>query len=99
MSTKIYNGLILRSCTLEQALGKLRGIREQCVQAGRKATAALVAERLVFNCDMAQNYCEIPPEQHRSDQRGHLNRNLRFRSQRTNQNRNYLFISTLAHLQ
>lgn len=61
MSTKIYNGLILRNCTLEQALEKLRAIRPACVEAGAKAIASGIATRMAFAADLAENYCPLKP--------------------------------------
>ena len=61
MSTKIYNGLRLRNCTLEQALAKLRSIRPACVEAGAKAIASGIATRMAFAADLAENYCPLKP--------------------------------------
>lgn len=60
MSTKIYNGLILRNASLEQALAKLKAIRAECVVSGVLAIATLIAERIAFKADMAVNYCSVP---------------------------------------
>ncbi|WP_213664199.1 hypothetical protein [Stutzerimonas stutzeri] len=59
MSTKIYNGLILRNHNLEQALAKLIPIRQTCISAGVAATAKLITEELVLQRDLACNYSDI----------------------------------------
>lgn len=60
MSTKIYNGLILRNHNLEQALAKLIPIRVACIKAGVEATAKLITEELVLQQDLACNYSYLP---------------------------------------
>ncbi|MCA4005139.1 hypothetical protein [Vibrio vulnificus] len=55
MSTKIYNGLILRNTTLEQALTKLCTLRSGCVDMAKKSIAKLGARKLAFNADISAN--------------------------------------------
>ena len=59
MSTKIYNGLILRNHSLEQALATLIPIRPACINAGVKATAELFTRELVLQRDLACNYSDL----------------------------------------
>jgi hypothetical protein len=59
MSTKIYNGLILRNSTLEQALSKLIAMRPACVEAAKTYAARMVAKKMVFAEDFALNLCSI----------------------------------------
>lgn len=62
MSTKIYNGLRLRNATLEQALEKLRSVRESCVQAAKEYTARQAARKTALMLDMDMNFCLTPYE-------------------------------------
>lgn len=59
MSTKIYNGLILRNSNLEQALGLLIGIRAEFISNGQKYVASEVARRIALEKDLAVNYCTL----------------------------------------
>ncbi|HCF9660080.1 TPA: hypothetical protein NI776_001807 [Pseudomonas aeruginosa] len=59
MSIKIYNGLILRNASLEDALGRLKGIRAECVSIGQKFIAREVARRIALEKDLEANYCRI----------------------------------------
>ncbi|MDS9917742.1 hypothetical protein RMI87_30010 [Pseudomonas aeruginosa] len=59
MSTKIYNGLIFRNASLEDALCRLKAIRDQCVELGQSFVAREVARRIALEKDLAENYCRI----------------------------------------
>jgi len=63
VSTKIYNGMILRGCTLGQALSRLKAIRPACIASMQQAVAAQIGKRVVFYKDMALNYCTIDREE------------------------------------
>lgn len=53
MSTKIYNGLILRDSSVEQALKHLVSIKSQCVDAAEKAAAMVCAREMAYSVDLA----------------------------------------------
>jgi len=59
LSTKIYNGLILRNASLEESLARPKGIRSQCVSIGQSFVAREVARRITLEKDLAENYCRI----------------------------------------
>ena len=56
MSTKIHNGLILKGCTLEEALQRLKKIRPACVERAKLATARQVAKKVVYRMDFSENW-------------------------------------------
>ncbi len=62
MSIKIYNGLILRNASLEDALGRLNRIRPECVSMGQKFIAREVARRIALEKDLEENYCSVGNE-------------------------------------
>lgn len=57
MSWKIHNGMILRDCTLEQGLAKVKVLRERCLDLSSKKLRQLACEHLIFNHDLAMNAC------------------------------------------
>lgn len=59
MSTKIYNGLILRDSSIEQALKHLVSIKSQCVDAAEKAAAKVCAREMAYSVDLAANLCVL----------------------------------------
>lgn len=59
MSTKIYNGLILRDCSMEQAFKKLVSIKRRCVEAAEKAAASVCAREMAYSADLAANFCKL----------------------------------------
>ncbi|MBM5458545.1 hypothetical protein H8F21_13330 [Pseudomonas sp. P66] len=66
MSTKINNGLILRNCTLTEALAKLQEIREEVVRKAQANVAMQIAERRYYWADMDQNFIPIPRKRYES---------------------------------
>lgn len=56
MSTKIHNGLILKGCTLEEALQRLKKIRPACVDRAKLATARQIAKKVVYRMDFSENW-------------------------------------------
>ncbi|HHH9443079.1 TPA: hypothetical protein ACP32N_005067 [Pseudomonas aeruginosa] len=59
MSTKIYNGRIMRNATLEQALAELVRLRPQFVRESQAALARVFARKIAFGRDLAENFCPI----------------------------------------
>ena len=55
MSTKIFNGLILRKTTLEQALTKLKTVRLSCVETAQQFVAEMCANKLTSAADLSAN--------------------------------------------
>lgn len=62
MSWKIYNGLILRHATLEEALVKAKELRRRCLSLASDKLCQLASERLVLKADMALNVCWLTDE-------------------------------------
>lgn len=60
MSTNIYHGRIIRNCTLEQALVRLKTIRPKCVELAQQAIAKEIAKKRCLWLDMDQNFHPIP---------------------------------------
>lgn len=65
MSTKINHGRIKRRATLEQALAELVRIRPAFIQEARKAVATVIARKLAFGRDLAENYCLVDEDRNR----------------------------------
>ncbi|HBN9859122.1 TPA: hypothetical protein L6A41_31475 [Pseudomonas aeruginosa] len=65
MSTKINHGRIKRRATLEQALAELVRIRPAFIQEARKAVATVIARKLAFGRDLAENYCFVDEDRNR----------------------------------
>lgn len=63
VSTKIYNGMILRGCTLTQVLARLKEIRPACIANMQQAVAGEIGKRVVLYKDMAVNYCAIDQQE------------------------------------
>lgn len=59
MSTKIFNGLILRNSSLETALDTLKLMRQKCIPVMKAATAKQIAKRIALKNDMRENYILI----------------------------------------
>ncbi|HBO6305190.1 TPA: hypothetical protein L4741_004761 [Pseudomonas aeruginosa] len=59
MSTKIHHGRIMRNATLEKALATLVRIRPDFVRASQEAVAKVLARKIVFGRDLAENYTPI----------------------------------------
>lgn len=59
MSTKIFNGLILRNSSLETALDTLKLVRQKCIPVMKAATAKQIAKRIALKNDMRENYILI----------------------------------------
>lgn len=62
MSTQIYHGRIKRNATLDQVHADLVGIRPEYVRTAREAIATVMARKLAFGRDLAENLCLIDPE-------------------------------------
>lgn len=62
MSTKIYNGLILRHSSLEIALRKLSGFRSSCVEQAKIACAKVCAKKISFAADLSYNISLLKPD-------------------------------------
>lgn len=60
MSTKIYNGRILRDSSLADALKKLQDIRDEAVHLAHASVAVQIAERRYYWADMDHNFLPIP---------------------------------------
>ncbi|EGR4074983.1 hypothetical protein DDO73_18190 [Vibrio cholerae] len=56
MSTKIYNGLILRNSTLENALQLLSSRRQECIQKAINACAKVSAKLIAQQMDLSTNF-------------------------------------------
>ncbi|HCJ7406046.1 TPA: hypothetical protein NVL60_002577 [Pseudomonas aeruginosa] len=65
MSTKINHGRIKRRANLEQALAELVRIRPAFIQEARKAVATVIARKLAFGQDLAENYCFVDEDRNR----------------------------------
>ncbi|MDI6671748.1 hypothetical protein QMA79_18215 [Pseudomonas aeruginosa] len=65
MSTKINHGRIKRRANLEQALAELVRIRPAFIQEARKAVATVIARKLAFGRDLAENYCFVDEDRNR----------------------------------
>ncbi|MBF3053525.1 hypothetical protein HKW90_03810 [Pseudomonas aeruginosa] len=59
MSTKIHHGRIKRNATLEQVLAALVRLRPDFVRAGQAAVARVLARKIVFGRDLAENFTPI----------------------------------------
>ena len=59
MSTNINHGMIMRGCTLGQALARLKDIRPACIASMQDSVAGEIGKRIVFYKDMAMNYRAI----------------------------------------
>ena len=56
MSTKLWNGMILLNCNLEQSLPKLQALRRTCLPKLQNAMEDRVAELLIFEADLPLNF-------------------------------------------
>ncbi|ELY3120202.1 hypothetical protein SMD90_005100, partial [Pseudomonas aeruginosa] len=59
------HGRIKRRATLEQALAELVRIRPAFIQEARKAVATVIARKLAFGRDLAENYCLVDEDRNR----------------------------------
>ena len=59
MSTKLWNGMILRNRSLVQALSLLQGVREACLPKLQPALEEQIAQLLIFEADLPMNFHEI----------------------------------------
>lgn len=60
MSTRLYNGQIIRNCTLETMLTRLKTIRSKCVELAQSSIANELAKKRTFWFDMDTNYLPFP---------------------------------------
>jgi len=59
MSTKIYNGLILKNATLEDAVTKLKAIKRASVKSAQDAIRRFCVKKIANNLDLAANVLPI----------------------------------------
>lgn len=65
MSTKINHGRIMRNANLEQALAALAKARPEFVREARKAVASVIARKLAFGRDLAENISLLDEDRNR----------------------------------